>query len=147
MPFRRAYLGAVMSAVLSFVVKRRIGRASFALVLVVLWVIFVAWVFATAEAQPPQPDERFTAAFFVAAAFEVVFLLAVIYRLHDLGWSGWWVLAVVLPEMVTNLLLGFSLARLVIIVFFSLMRGQPGDNKWGPVPWPAKRATATMPAS
>ena len=138
-----------MSAVLSFVFKRRIGRASFALVVVVLWVLFAAWAFATAtaEAQPPQPDQWITAGFFVVAALEVAFLLAVIYRLHDLGRSGWCVLAVVLLEMVTNLLLpwAFPLPRLVIVAFFSLMQGQPGGNKWGPVPWPAKRAAAAMP--
>ena len=78
-------------------------------------------------------------------------LLALTYRLHDLGWSGWWLVGAWLLDMVmTTFLLAlwplplpFGFGFFVIAAFFSLVRGQPSDNKWGPVPWPVKRATAT----
>ena len=132
-----------MRTVLSFVFKRRIGRLSFAIVAAVLFAAEVLNAGTFDFAVGPLLVN------FVGLAL----LLAVIYRLHDLGLSGWCVLAVALLYTVMSMFLAplwppppvFEF--FVIVGFFSLMRGQPGDNKWGPVPWPAKRATSTMPAS
>lgn len=47
-------------------------------------------------------------------------------RLHDLGWSGWWCLAQLIP------IVG-GLAAVVMIIGF-MMRGNDGPNKYGPDP-------------
>ena len=131
--------------VLPFVFKRRIGRLSFAIVLVVLLVLFAAWVSTMLERRGLGAG---------LLAVKAAFLLAVVYRLHDLGWSGWWVLAAGLPDGVMSAFMSAFLRAFwppffwfVGVVLFCLLRGQRGDNEWGSVPWPAKRATAAMPAS
>ena len=42
-------------------------------------------------------------------------------RLHDLGFSGWWILLIML----------LSPLALVIIILFSIIRGTKGENKYG----------------
>jgi uncharacterized membrane protein YhaH (DUF805 family) len=49
-------------------------------------------------------------------------LAVVVRRLHDLGWSGWWFLAQVIPFVSLIMLIGF------------MMRGNDGPNKYGPDP-------------
>ncbi len=139
-----------MSAVLSFVFKRRIGRLSFAVATVVLLAVVVFTLEPIDLAAEPAPRT-------IRWAVEVAFVLAVVYRLHDLGWSGWWALALVLVSRVWGFPHGFphdvwtflpTFLRIVefsLIVVFSLLRGQPHDNEWGPVPWPGKRATPDTP--
>ncbi|MGO8797837.1 MAG: DUF805 domain-containing protein [Roseiarcus sp.] len=45
-----------------------------------------------------------------------------IRRLHDLGWSGWWLLALLIPFVSIVMIIGF------------MMRGNDGPNKYGPDP-------------
>ena len=129
----------------AFVFKRRLGRLSFAVVAVAL---FVAWAFATMEPHYLHPSGEWVERRGLDAgrlAVKAAFLLAVICRLHDLGLSGWWALAVVsLEGVMTMFLPALLLPRFVTVAFFSLVRGQPGDNKWGRVPWPVKRGTGTL---
>ena len=47
-------------------------------------------------------------------------------RLHDLGWSGWWYLTILIP------IVG-GLAALAMLIAF-MMRGNDGPNKYGPDP-------------
>jgi uncharacterized membrane protein YhaH (DUF805 family) len=47
-------------------------------------------------------------------------------RLHDLGWSGWWYLAQLIP------IVG-GLAAIAMLIGF-MMRGNDGPNKYGPDP-------------
>lgn len=49
-------------------------------------------------------------------------LAVTVRRLHDLGWSGWWLLAQVIPFVSIVMLIGF------------MMRGNDGPNKYGPDP-------------
>ena len=133
-----------MKAVLSFVFKRRIGRLSFAIAAVVLLVVKV-FTLGPLDFEPGQPSD---------VVVGPALLLAVIYRLHDLGWSGWWALAVFLVDPVMSMFLPtlwpppFPFFEfLVIAAVFSLWRGQPHDNEWGSVPWPRKRPTPSTPAS
>jgi uncharacterized membrane protein YhaH (DUF805 family) len=44
-------------------------------------------------------------------------------RLHDIGWSGWWVLLGIIP----------FIGAIILIVLYCL-DSQPGDNKYGPNP-------------
>ncbi|HPD93973.1 MAG: DUF805 domain-containing protein [Rhodobacter sp.] len=44
-------------------------------------------------------------------------------RLHDIGYSGWWLLLMLIP------LLGF-----VVLLFFYIRDSEPGDNMFGPNP-------------
>ena len=130
-----------MRTVHSFVVKRRIGRLGFAIVGAVLLAVgmvsggtavdfFVRPILLTI-------DVVVGPIFLTIDVVELAFLLAVIYRLHDLGLSGWWVLAVALLSAAMRMFLAppYRLFEFLVIVgFFSLLRGQPGDDKWGPVP-------------
>ncbi len=50
-------------------------------------------------------------------------LAVTVRRLHDIGRSGWW------------LLLGFvPLVGSIVLLVFTLLDGQPGDNAYGPNP-------------
>jgi uncharacterized membrane protein YhaH (DUF805 family) len=70
----------------------------------------------------------------LALAVAVVAVLALalpaiavaVRRLHDLGWSGWWYLAQLIP------IVG-GVAALVMLIAF-MMRGNEGPNKYGPDP-------------
>jgi uncharacterized membrane protein YhaH (DUF805 family) len=53
-------------------------------------------------------------------------IAAAVRRLHDLGWSGWWYLAQLIPVV-------GGVVALVMFVGF-LMRGTVGSNKYGPDP-------------
>src|SRR5690606_13808528 len=44
-------------------------------------------------------------------------------RLHDIDRTGWWVLINLIP-----------LIGLIILLFFFVQRGTPGDNRFGPDP-------------
>ncbi len=132
-----------MSAVLSFVFKRRIGRLSFAIVAAVLFGVEVL----------SAGKFNFAVGPFLVNFVGLALLLAVIYRLHDLGLSGWCLLAVALLYTVMSMLLPTLwppppvFEFLVIAAFLSLLRGQPTDNEWGTVPWPGERATQGTPES
>jgi uncharacterized membrane protein YhaH (DUF805 family) len=70
----------------------------------------------------------------LALAVAVVAVLALalpsiavaVRRLHDLGWSGWWYLTLLIP------IVG-GVAALVMLIAF-MMRGNDGPNKYGPDP-------------
>ena len=49
-------------------------------------------------------------------------------RLHDTGRSGWWQLIVFIP------LIGW-----IILIIFTLSKGDEGDNKYGPPPQESKQ--------
>jgi uncharacterized membrane protein YhaH (DUF805 family) len=65
-------------------------------------------------------------------------------RLHDLGYSGWWQAALMVPGMGAEILSGtifgslFELINLFFtvgsIVVFGFFKGKPGSNKYGPNP-------------
>ncbi|MFO1068249.1 MAG: DUF805 domain-containing protein [Geminicoccaceae bacterium] len=52
----------------------------------------------------------------------IPYLAVLVRRLHDIGWSGWWALAMLVPLL--------NLFVLVLTVF----NGQPGPNRFGPDP-------------
>jgi uncharacterized membrane protein YhaH (DUF805 family) len=49
-------------------------------------------------------------------------LAVAVRRLHDIGFSGWWQLLIVLPML-----------SIVLLIFYCL-DSQPGDNRFGPNP-------------
>jgi uncharacterized membrane protein YhaH (DUF805 family) len=51
-------------------------------------------------------------------------------RLHDVGLSGWYALALVVPVL--------NLPPLLLLL---VLPGKPGENKWGVVPLPYPRLT------
>lgn len=55
-------------------------------------------------------------------AMVVPSLAVAVRRLHDLGWSGWWFLALAIPFVAFVMLIAF------------MMRGNVGPNKYGPDP-------------
>ena len=59
-------------------------------------------------------------------AFIVPSIAVAVRRLHDLGWSGWWFLAQLIPFV------GGFIGLAMIIGF--MMRGNDGPNKYGPDP-------------
>ncbi|UWQ19155.1 DUF805 domain-containing protein [Jannaschia sp. M317] len=56
----------------------------------------------------------------VIAAFMVPTLAVAVRRLHDIGWSGWWLLLTFLP-----------FGQLAIMIM-SVLPGQATENRWGP---------------
>ena len=54
-------------------------------------------------------------------------------RLHDIGQTGWWLLAIVIVGVIPYL--GFISAIAVLVI--ALIKGQPGENKYGPPVTPA----------
>jgi uncharacterized membrane protein YhaH (DUF805 family) len=52
----------------------------------------------------------------------IAHLAVSVRRLHDIGFSGWWLLLIVLPML-----------SLVLLIFYCL-DSQPGENRFGPNP-------------
>ena len=59
--------------------------------------------------------------FVLAAAVPIYVML--VRRIHDIGWSGWWILLAILPAVGE-----------IILLFMALIAGTPGANRYGPVP-------------
>ena len=49
-------------------------------------------------------------------------------RLHDIGQTGWWTLAVIIVAAIP----GISLVSTIAIVVVGCLKSQPGENKYGP---------------
>jgi uncharacterized membrane protein YhaH (DUF805 family) len=49
-------------------------------------------------------------------------------RLHDIGQSGWWIIAIVIVGLIPRV---GAIGSLVVLVI-ALIKGQPGENKYGP---------------
>jgi uncharacterized membrane protein YhaH (DUF805 family) len=54
-------------------------------------------------------------------------------RLHDIGQSGWWLVAIIIVGVIPYL--GFISAIAILVI--ALIKGQPGENKYGPPVTPA----------
>ena len=62
----------------------------------------------------------------LAAAALLMAMSSAVRRLHDFGWSGWWLALTLSP------LPGFRLfAGLLGILLLGVFRGNPGDNSFG----------------
>ncbi len=57
-------------------------------------------------------------------------LAVTVRRFHDVGRSGWWVLALIVLSLIP--FIGF-LASIAMLVF-EVLDSQPGGNQWGPNP-------------
>jgi uncharacterized membrane protein YhaH (DUF805 family) len=102
--------------------------------------------------RPDLPDLGFGSPAMQKVSFLMMMLvivaitIAVIYRLHDLGRSGWWILVIGLAEGAVDqvvrspswwpFLTPFSASVFTAIALCSF-RGDVGSNTWGPPPWPA----------
>jgi uncharacterized membrane protein YhaH (DUF805 family) len=83
-----------------------------------------------------------------ASINEVVLIILAVPRLHDIGRSGWWVLAPIAFELGTVALgLAFltpegfavaagllTLATLALLLWLGVVPGQPNENRFGPAP-------------
>jgi uncharacterized membrane protein YhaH (DUF805 family) len=85
---------------------------------------------------------------------EILIILLMVPRLHDIGKSGWWAGAMILGEIVVVALAAwaaitlknddiiliasglFVLVMLGLLVLLGCIRGQPQSNKWGAAPPP-----------
>jgi uncharacterized membrane protein YhaH (DUF805 family) len=54
-------------------------------------------------------------------------------RLHDIGQTGWWMVALIILGVIPYL--GFIAAIAILVI--ALIKGQPGQNKYGPPVTPA----------
>lgn len=80
----------------------------------------------------------------LSGGFTVALVLFQIRRLHDAGRTGWWALAAQLgplalfiPLLIVSpdVALGVSsLAEIVGIIWIGLLRQEPAENRFGPVP-------------
>ena len=62
----------------------------------------------------------------VMLAFMLPAIAVAVRRLHDLGWSGWWYLSILIPFV-------GGVAAIIMFIAF-MMRGNDGPNKYGPDP-------------
>ena len=79
---------------------------------------------------------------------EVIIVMVTVPRLHDIGWSGWWMLLFIGGEILAILLglqLGgaegimiagglFVLVTLLVLIVIALIPGEPVPNRWGNPP-------------
>lgn len=81
----------------------------------------------------------------VGSAFSAPSLLFMVRRLHDIGKSGWWALAITFGPIVPMLaLMPFApmtvliplvvLLSLVWTIWLGAIPGEPHENRWGPAP-------------
>lgn len=54
-------------------------------------------------------------------------------RLHDIGQSGWWIIAIIILGVIPYI--GFLSAIAILVI--ALIKGQPGENRFGPPVTPA----------
>jgi uncharacterized membrane protein YhaH (DUF805 family) len=81
-------------------------------------------------------------------------LAATVRRLHDTNRSGWWILIVVVPYLITGIMMGMSAASgdmtgmasaglvglvalvgAIAMLVFMVLPGTQGDNRFGPDPY------------
>lgn len=87
----------------------------------ILIVLGLSLIFGFIGSMIDMPALAFVSYLYLLAVL-VPSLAVTVRRLHDVGKSGWWVLLSLVP-----------LASLVILVF-TVMDSQPGENQWGPNP-------------
>lgn len=123
----------------------RMNRATFGLMLALL--VVASAVMINTMKRPPGA--------------EVILLFLLVPRLHDIGWSGWWALLLLVGEFgaiafgsfaggADGILIAvglFVIATVVCLILLSFIPGQPETNRWGdPLPpgihWKRPKATS-----
>lgn len=112
----------------------RTNRATYWVTLLILMGLFAAVVYFTGRRVPG----------------ELVLIFVCVPRLHDIGRSGWWVLAIVLGEIVAvvvaltlvpldqvDVAIGLFVLMLgIVLAVLGFVPGQPGPNRFGEPPAP-----------
>lgn len=108
--------------------RGRMGRTAY-------W-IFIALIFAFSVLVSTVTDKG-------ANGLVVALIIVLIPRLHDFGRTGWWVLAVMFGPLAVMLLAMLALpidtaaligvlAEVVGLIWVGVIRGDAGDNRFGP---------------
>ncbi|WP_063891510.1 DUF805 domain-containing protein [Sinorhizobium sp. GL28] len=108
----------------------RIGRQTWWLAQIVVWIATAAAMFAGAALLALSGVDNYAAGFSLMHLLVFIILIANLYfsftvntkRWHDHGRSGWWNLALFVP--VVGPLLG--------LVMLGFLAGEEGDNRFGP---------------
>lgn len=113
-----------------FSLKGRIRRATFALgtaLVFSLWWVALSQVFAAEEGSERHELWLLILGFMVIGSGYCHYALAH-KRMHDLGYPGWYALAL--------LVIGFFFAPVAVVplVILAALPGQPGENAYGPPP-------------
>lgn len=108
--------------------SRRKEYWMFHLINTVIWLILIAFSFATRNSFAVG---AIVAAGLYGLAGLIPGLAVSVRRLHDIGRSGWWLLIALIP-----------FGGLVLLVF-DCLKGTPGPNEYGPdpkapMPWPGQ---------
>lgn len=120
--------------------KGRFARSTYLIysigITIVVWAIMAAFVgsagFMTGDFSGVGGGLAAVVFWILYIAVMVVGVIFAVRRLHDLNWSGWWVIAMLVP-----------LVNIVIAVPLVFFRGTKGTNKYGP-PRPAPRWHAVV---
>jgi uncharacterized membrane protein YhaH (DUF805 family) len=112
--------------------KGRLGRARYFLASIGYYFVFILAMFLVgiivgALNLPEVIMQVFMVPVFLAYIIFGTFL--VVKRIHDLDWSAWWLLLLIVP-----------LANLVMIFLMLFKPGSEGENRFGLPPRPAKNA-------
>ena len=78
----------------------------------------------------------FGALIIIAGLMLIISTCCQISRLHDLNISGWWIIPIILTDMMCNYMwhdtkLVQYITRMIIITLFLLLPGTKGPNKFG----------------
>ncbi|WEJ87425.1 MAG: DUF805 domain-containing protein [Klebsiella huaxiensis] len=106
-----------------FNMKGRASRREFWMYTLIVFVITLVIDFIVA-----MVFHRYSSTYFlVKGAFSLIFLCpsvcVIVRRFHDIGKSGWWAFILLIP-----------LIGSIILLIFSLKKGQQGSNQYGPSP-------------
>ena len=142
-----------------FSVRGRINRRAYWGVYLSL--LFFGWI---ANAWFDGINHENSGEFFLGLSVLILFFIFITYiaiataikRCHDIGWSGWMVLAILLPVVSSQIIqsiadfiyiallmaqtaLVLSIAGLIVILYLGFAKGNPIENKYGGAPGSRKQ--------
>lgn len=122
-----------------FLPNGRRGRGSFAKAFGIYALLAIAW-WGGLMTHVPDPWGHGWALLLMISGFLLIVagIALIAQRLHDLGWSGWWMVPVWLGVVVlqagwNQALLG-SILQLGFVLLIAILPGQEHENAFGPAP-------------
>jgi len=99
----------------------------------VLFVCALSFLFVIAKYFKPHPNLGVLLLFTLLIVFSIITMIAIVKRLHDMGMSGFWVIAVLLLTIMGKFFpdIVMECVDTGIVIFFALMPGNKTANQYG----------------